>query len=145
MMRDEWREITKDIYDRSQKFGGTMTDEDKNQVFSAAEMCGYGIYGCHTYQIGDKFFVKYSAGSSCDQSMYMGEQREFHQVGQFYTHFHADMDKISEALFDAGYAICRTLDGDMIIMSEGNYTDDDDEDDDEDNNDGFYTPPSIWR
>lgn len=46
---------------------------------------------------------------------------EFHQVGQFFTHFHEDMDKISEALFNAGYYICRTIHGDMIIMRRGNY------------------------
>ena len=63
---------------------------------------------------------------------------EYHQVGIFWTHFQDDMDRISEALFNAGYYICRTIHGDMVIMCKGDYDEedldelDDDLDDDED-------------
>lgn len=73
--------------------------------------------------------------------MYKEQGQEFHQVGMFYGHFREDVLSIIEALNNAGYDVCRTLGGDMIIMQKGEYTvdnlieinDDDDDDDDYDN------------
>ena len=71
---------------------------------------------------------------------------EYHQVGQFWTHFHRDMDIISEALFAAGYKICRTTRGDMIIMRKGDYDEEeifelneDEIDDEDEDGDGGIT------
>ena len=81
----------------------------------------------------------------------MEDEDRFHQVGKFFTHFGEDLQNIIEALNDAGYKVCETLDGDMIIMASGVYDDDevnklingelddDDEDDDDFGNGGMFS------
>lgn len=54
-----------------------------------------------------------------------GEPYEFHQVGKFYTHFLSDLDGVTAALIAGGYRVCKTLDGDMIIMAPNDYDDED--------------------
>ena len=34
------REISKEIYDRADGYNGLIADEDKDKVFSIAELCG---------------------------------------------------------------------------------------------------------
>lgn len=68
------------------------------------------------------------------------EDNIYHKVGEFWTHFQEDMDAITDALIEAGYGVCKTINGDMIIMSKGNYDEADiarfnGEDDDDDNDD----------
>ena len=67
------------------------------------------------------------------------ENIDYHQVGMFWTHFLEDLERISEALHNAGYIICSTMHGDMIIMRQDDYDDDEDwelnHDDDDDGSD----------
>ena len=66
----------------------------------------------------------------------------YHQVGEYWTHFQEDMDNITRILTDSGYRVCKTMTGNMIIMSSGDYDDDifDDDDDDDDNGNIFRFP-----
>lgn len=72
--------------------------------------------------------------------------RRYHKVGEFYTHFPDDSDGIIEALNANGYEVCETLEGGMIIMKEGEYTEIDEmmppgyEDDDDDEYYDGYRP-----
>ena len=66
----------------------------------------------------------------------------YRKVGEFWTHFQFDMDKITAALTEAGYGVCKTLQGDMIIMAPGDYSEEDfeeftEDDDDDDDGDTF--------
>lgn len=62
---------------------------------------------------------------------------EFHLIGKFYGYFRQDVLNIIDILKSAGYDICRTPNGDMIIMKKGEYGVDEiielneDEDDDD--------------
>lgn len=59
-MRTIHKEITKEQY-----FNAT---ENHNYagIFSAKEICGYGVYGEHFFKHEDKYFVTYQLGDSCD-------------------------------------------------------------------------------
>ena len=74
----------------------------------------------------------------------MDEDKVFHQVGKFFTHFPGDLENIIEILNDNGYGVCETMDGDMIIMKAGEYNEDElppelrcDDDDDDDFDDDY--------
>ena len=60
------REITKDQYDRAMQNRGYLTNADKDDVFSVAELCGYGVYGAIVFEKDGKYYVGYSIGDSCD-------------------------------------------------------------------------------
>lgn len=60
------REITKEIYDRAIKNRNYVAEEDRNEVWDIAELCGYGIYGDQVCEEDGKYFVKYYRGSTCD-------------------------------------------------------------------------------
>ena len=60
------REITQEMYERN-KDRGTLSREDEEQVFTQAEMCGYGVYGTQVVAGDDgKYYVFYEIGDSCD-------------------------------------------------------------------------------
>lgn len=60
------REISKEIYDRSQRHNGFIASEDQDKVWSASEYLGYGVYGGQTFEKDGKFYVSYERGDSCD-------------------------------------------------------------------------------
>lgn len=60
------REISKDIYDRSQQHNGFIAAEDTNKVWSDSELIGYGVYGDQTYEKDGKYYVSFEMGDSCD-------------------------------------------------------------------------------
>lgn len=75
---------------------------------------------------------------------YDNNETGYHKIGEFYTHLLSDLEGVVDALRAGGYEVCRTLDGDMLIMKPGDYDDefmheflhgDDDDDDD--------TPPPF--
>ena len=65
-MTDHKREISKEVYDRATQNGGVITEQDKERLFSSADLYGYGVYGAHAYMDGDKYMMSYSMGDSCD-------------------------------------------------------------------------------
>lgn len=64
MMTTRKREITKEMYDRAKN--GILADEDKWEVFSQAELCGYGVYGTYVIEEDGKYYTRYWLGSTCD-------------------------------------------------------------------------------
>ena len=76
------------------------------------------------------------------------DENIYHQVGQFWAHFAYDMEQITKALNDAGYAICKVPSGDMVIMSKGDYDDRDfdelNDDDDDDRDDNIFKFPKEY-
>lgn len=66
MLRDHKREITEAVYLRN-KDQAYMSDEDMEQVFTSAELCGYGVYSAQVYAGTDgKYYVRYKISDSCD-------------------------------------------------------------------------------
>lgn len=60
------RRITKEMYDRS-KDRGVLSREDIGQIFTQAEVWGYGIYFTQVYAGDDgKYYVRYEMGDTCD-------------------------------------------------------------------------------
>ena len=60
------REISKEIYDRSQQHNGFIAAEDQDKVWSVSEQLGYGVYGGQTFEKDGKYYVGYEIGDSCD-------------------------------------------------------------------------------
>ena len=61
------REISKEVYDRAMTNNGYLTASDRKDVFSIAELCGYGIYGAKATKDEDgNYYVVYSRGDTCD-------------------------------------------------------------------------------
>ena len=65
-------EVSKEVFERAKAKSGVekqsyyVTGEDMKQLFSEAELIGYGVYGCVVRKEDDKYMVHYSLGSSCD-------------------------------------------------------------------------------
>lgn len=74
MTREKSFEVDKGVFERAKARCGVktpsswyyVTGEDMKQLFSEAELIGYGVYGCVVSKEGDKYMVHYSLGSSCD-------------------------------------------------------------------------------
>lgn len=66
MQRGLERPITKEQYERGVANNGYLTKEDRELVFSQAELYGYGVYGAVVYENNGEYSVLYSMGSSCD-------------------------------------------------------------------------------
>ena len=66
MLIHKERKITKEQYDRARKSSGYLAESDKEQVFSAAELYGYGVYSPIVFEHGGEYFVSYSIGECCD-------------------------------------------------------------------------------
>ncbi len=60
------RKINKDVYERSLKTGGYISDADKEAVFTDAEIWGYGVYAAKVCYEEGEYYVDYKLGSSCD-------------------------------------------------------------------------------
>lgn len=60
------REISKEIYDRSQQHNGFIAKEDQDKVWSVSEYLGYGVYGGQTFEKDGEYFVGFDMGDSCD-------------------------------------------------------------------------------
>lgn len=64
--------ITKEQYDRAQLNGGYINEADMTEIFSQAELCGYGVYEPIAYKHIDAgtdvvtYSVRYSTGATCD-------------------------------------------------------------------------------
>ena len=60
------REITKEQYDRAMENHGLLTEADMDEVFTTAELCGYGVYGAVVSHYADRYVVRFEIGDSCD-------------------------------------------------------------------------------
>lgn len=71
LIRDE-KPITKEQYERAQLNNGYITDEDMHEIFSTAEICGYGIYGAvgcvryDAYTDETTYVCMYTTSTCCD-------------------------------------------------------------------------------
>lgn len=65
-MKTYEREITKDQYDRAMENHGLLCDEDCCDVFTQAEMCGYGVYMPVVAHLCDRYVVRFEVGDTCD-------------------------------------------------------------------------------
>ena len=71
MERDE-RPITKEQYDRAMLNHGYIDEVDMPDIFSVAEICGYGVYSPVAHKKyneetkTDEYYVGYMLGSTCD-------------------------------------------------------------------------------
>ena len=54
------REITKEQYDRA------VNDHDASDIFTAAEVMGYGVYKTKYIEEDGRYFVTYELGDTCD-------------------------------------------------------------------------------
>ena len=59
-MKQIKREITKE---QAQK---VIHEDDWSNIFDVSEVCGYGVYDEEISQEGDKYYVTYMRGDSCD-------------------------------------------------------------------------------
>lgn len=60
------REITAEQYQHAMEHNGYLPEADKQVVFSASELYGYGVYGGSVFQKEGKHYVRFSLGSTCD-------------------------------------------------------------------------------
>lgn len=60
------REISRDVYDRAMKNHRRITTEDMCDVFSRAEMCGYGIYSTYVTERDGRYIVVFEMGENSD-------------------------------------------------------------------------------
>ena len=60
------RKITQEQYDRAMLNKGLLTKEDESDVFSIAEICGYGVYMPLVIENNGEYYVTFMLGSSCD-------------------------------------------------------------------------------
>lgn len=60
------RKITKEQYDRAQEHHGMLAREDRVDVFTESERCGYGVSWPMTYEDDGEYYVRFELGSSCD-------------------------------------------------------------------------------
>lgn len=66
-------EVSKEVYERAKNNSKNkdqkyyyMTDSDKNELFSAAIRCGYGLYNCMVHEDDGKYICTWDRGDSCD-------------------------------------------------------------------------------
>ena len=64
-MRSYKREITKEVFDRADE-RGYLAQKDYLKVFDESERMGYGVYADKVYKDGDKYYVSFEMGDSCD-------------------------------------------------------------------------------
>ena len=63
------KEVSKEFYDKCKKENegkDIVPFKFRPEIFTAAELCGYGIYGARLYEKDEKYYVYYTMGSSCD-------------------------------------------------------------------------------
>ena len=60
------REISREIYDRAIANNGNIVKEDIDNVWTQADLYGYGVYSYGIYEKDGKCYVRFSTGTSCD-------------------------------------------------------------------------------
>lgn len=65
-MRTCEREITKEIYEKAAANNGIIPESAYSDIFSEAEVIGYGVYFARAFCVGGKYLVQYQLGDSCD-------------------------------------------------------------------------------
>lgn len=60
------REIDRDVYDRAIANDGRILQEDKERVWTQADLYGYGVYGYSVYEADGKCYVRFRTSTSCD-------------------------------------------------------------------------------
>lgn len=55
---------------------------------------------------------------------YNNKKNDYHQVGHFCTPFLEEYERISSILQQFGYGVCRTVNGDAMIMRPGDFSED---------------------
>lgn len=60
------RVITREVFERAMQNGRRLTAEDECEVFTRAELCGYGIYDTYVIERNGGYYVLYEIGSDCD-------------------------------------------------------------------------------
>ena len=71
LIRSE-KPITKEQYERAQLNNGFMTEADLQEIFSMADLCGYGVYSpiaCARYSAATgetTYIVSYTTSTNCD-------------------------------------------------------------------------------
>lgn len=71
LIRSE-KPITEEQYERAQLNNGFMTEADLQEIFSMADLCGYGVYSpiaCARYSesTGETtYVVSYTTSTNCD-------------------------------------------------------------------------------
>ena len=58
------KEITEEQFHLADK--GGLTRDDKMEIFGAAVVWGYGLYGYEIYEEGGKYYAEWRQGDSCD-------------------------------------------------------------------------------
>lgn len=58
------KEIVKEI--TQEQYINATQSNDKSGIFSASELCGYGVFNEFYYKSDNKFYVRYQIGDSCD-------------------------------------------------------------------------------
>lgn len=66
MMHTQYREISKEMYDRAKQNRDYLTQDDRVKVFNISERCGYGVYSPLVVEKDGKYYVSYYLGSTCD-------------------------------------------------------------------------------
>ena len=57
-------EITEEHFHLADK--GGLTKDDKMEIFGAAVIWGYGLYGYEIYEEDGKYYAEWRQGDSCD-------------------------------------------------------------------------------
>ena len=60
------KEITAEQYKRAMWNNGFIAECDKPDIFTDAELHGYGVYLAKAYADGGKYICSYRRGESCD-------------------------------------------------------------------------------
>ncbi len=60
------KRISKEVYDRATQHGGVICQEDRQTVFTDAELYGYGIYSTRAIEVDGEYYCEYQRGESCD-------------------------------------------------------------------------------
>jgi hypothetical protein len=58
------KEITEEQFHLADK--GELTRDDKMEIFGAAVVWGYGLYGYEIYEEDGKYYATWRQGDSCD-------------------------------------------------------------------------------
>lgn len=60
------REIDREQYNRAVDNNGHIAPCDHENVFTASELYGYGVYSDTVYSKNGRFYVMFNRGESCD-------------------------------------------------------------------------------
>ena len=74
MVRGKDFEVTKEVFERAKAqykgdkpgYSYYMTDDDKNDLFNACLLYGYGVYNCKVHEENGKYICTWCRGATCD-------------------------------------------------------------------------------